>query len=339
MSGPVPTPDQAVRRARPLPVWGIAASAALVLGIGVIVWRFGLRFDPGFVEYPMLHSTDIPTTVAVAPDGAVWFTIEFSNAIGLWRNGKIERLTKGMQNLEPIGLAVAADGSAWYTDSTERAISRISRSGEITSFPLSTPIAKLGRLAVAPDASVWFAESTSYSVTRLKDGGFTRYVIESGPGSPYGVAVDAHGTVWATLQNANKLVRISQGEMTEIEVPTHASLPTDIAVDAAGAVWFLEFRANKIGRYAEGRFTEFQVPGDEKAALTGLAVTPDGAVWFGMLRAHSLGRLRHGSVKTFHLPRSDARPYSVAADVAGNVWYADISGWLGTLPADRAGRD
>jgi virginiamycin B lyase len=146
--------------------------------------------------------------------------------------------------------------------------------------------------------------------------------------------------VWATLQNANKLVQISlAGEMTEVEVPTRASSPTDIAADAAGAVWFLEFRADKIGRYADGRFAEFRVPGDGKAALTGLAVTPDGAIWFGMLRAHSLGRLRHGRFKTFHLPRSDARPYSVAADAAGNVWYADISGWLGMLPADRARRD
>ena len=337
MSGAVSTLDRAVRRGRPLLIWGIAAAAALMLGIGVAVWRIEVRFDPEFIEYPMLRSTDIPTAVAAAPDGAVWFTIEFSNAIGLWRHGKIERLSKGTQNLEPLGLAAASDGSAWYTDSTARAIARISRSGEITAFPLSTPIAKLGRLAVAPDGSVWFAESTSYSVTRLKDGVLTRYVIESGQGSPYGVAVDAHGTVWATLQNTNKLVRIShEGELTEIDVPTRASSPTDIAIDAAGAVWFLEFRANKIGRYVDGRFAEFAVPSDGKAALTGLAVTPDGSVWFGMLRAHGLGRLRHGSVKVFHLPRADARPYSVAADAAGNVWYADISGWLAMLPADRA---
>jgi virginiamycin B lyase len=149
--------------------------------------------------------------------------------------------------------------------------------------------------------------------------------------------VDVHGTVWGTLQSGNALVRISPaGQITEIEVPTRASTPTDIAVDATGAVWFLEFRANKVGRYADGRFTEFQVPGDEKAALTGLAVAPDGAVWFGMLRTQGLGRLRHGVFKAFRLPRSNARPYSVAVDAAGNVWYADLSGWLGMLPAHRA---
>jgi len=337
MSTPVPIPHQRARSGRSLLVWGISVSAVLLIALGIIVWRFASQSDAGFIEYPMLRSSDIPTAVATAPDGAVWFTIEFSDAIGLWRHGKIERLAKGTQNLEPIGLAGAADGSAWYTDATARAIARISQSGAITTFPLSTPIAKLGRMAVAPDGAVWFAESTAYSITRLKDGVFTRYTIASVRGGPYGVAVDAHGTVWATLQSANTLVRIDpDGTTTEIDVPTPASVPTDIALDAAHTVWFLEFRANKIGHYADGQFTEFPVPGAEKAGLTGLAIAPDGAVWFGMLRLHSLGRLHHGSVQTFHLPHADARPYSVAVDAAGNIWYTDISGWLGMLPAHRA---
>lgn len=340
MSESTPIPYQPVCRRQWLLVWVVIVLVTLLLVVGVWIWRFGSRSDPGFIEYPMLHSSDIPTTVAIAPDGTVWFTIDFSDAIGLFRNGKIERLSKGTRNLEPIGLAAVPDGSAWYTDSSARVISHISRSGEITSFPLSTPIARLGRLAVAPDGSVWFAEISSYSITQLKDGKFTRYVIESIRGGPYGVAIDAEGTVWATLQSGNALVRISaEGEMTEIEVPTRASLPTDIAVDSTGAVWFLEFRANKIGRYANNKFTEFQIPGNEKAGLTGLAIAPDDSVWFGMLRTHSLGRFHNGVFKKFRLPRSDARPYSVAVDTSGNVWYTDISGWLGMLPADRAKAD
>jgi virginiamycin B lyase len=74
----------------------------------------------------------------------------------------------------------------------------------------------------------------------------------------------------------------------------------------------------------------------ENAGLTGLAVADDGAVWFGMLRAGSLGQLRKGELKTFKLPREDARPYSVAVDRDGNVWYADIRGYVGMLPARYA---
>ena len=82
-------------------------------GLGTLVWRLGLRSDPGFTEFPMLVKTDIPTAIATAPNGTVWFTIEFSDAIGIFHNGKIDRIPKGAQNLEPLGLAADGAGGAW----------------------------------------------------------------------------------------------------------------------------------------------------------------------------------------------------------------------------------
>jgi streptogramin lyase len=41
-------------------------------------------------------------------------------------------------------------------------------------------------------------------------------------------------------------------------------------------------------------------------------------------------------VTEFALPRRDARPFGVAVDPAGNVWYTDLTGWLGRLAAERA---
>jgi len=317
-------------------IWLASAAIVVVAGLGVLVWRLAPWSDPSFVEHRMPVKTDIPTALAIAPNGAVWFTIEFSDAIGVFRNGKIERFPKGNQNLEPLGLAADAEGGAWYTDTTMQAISRISPDGAIRSFPLSTPIVRLGRLAVAPDGSVWFADVTTASVTRLQDGVLTRHDVGSLEATPYGIAVDASGTVWTTLQGADKLARISaDGQMTALDVPTHNSGLGDVAVDQSGAVWFLELRANKIGRFAEGRFTEFVVP-SPSAGLTALAAAPDGSIWFTELSLGKLGRLRDGRVAEFRLPRAGARPFEVAVDVANNVWYTDLSGWLGMLPADRA---
>jgi hypothetical protein len=59
----------------------------------------------------------------------------------------------------------------------------------------------------------------------------------------------------------------------------------------------------------------------------------DGATWF---RAGQLGRLRDGRVTEFRIPRDGARPLGVAVDEANNVWYTDLSGWLGMLPAASA---
>jgi virginiamycin B lyase len=50
-----------------------------------------------------------------------------------------------------------------------------------------------------------------------------------------------------------------------------------------------------------------------------------------MLRKGSLGRLKDGKINEFRLPREGARPYSVAVDHDGNVWYADIRGFVGML--------
>jgi virginiamycin B lyase len=285
------------------------------------------------VEYPMLVASDIPTTVAAAPDGTIWFTIDFGEGVGLVRDGKVQRVPKpGGRNVEPIGLAVDANGAAWVTDPAKVAITRVTASGDAQSLPLGTPVARLARLAVAPDGSVWFAESTAFSITRLKDGKLDRHEFKSLRGGPYGVAVAADGTVYGTLQSGNQLLRIApSGEMSEFDLPTPSAAPTDVAVDRQGNVWVVEFSANKIARFSDGKFTEFALPKD-KAAPSGITVSADGSVWFGVLRGAALGRLHDGQMTFTKLPRDNARPYSVAADAAGNVWYADISGYVGMVP-------
>src|SRR4030095_14739884 len=251
-------------------------------------------------ERRMPRPMDSPVSIAVTGDGTVWFTIDSSNAIGRLRNGKIEKVRKRTESLEPLGLAAEPGGSVWYADAQARVISRVANDGTITAFDLATPVARLGRMAVAPDGAGWFAEPTLVRVTRLKDGVFTRHPVGRFAGAgealvaPFGIAVDAQGTVWATLQGANKLVRIStSGEMTAFEVPTRHSGPGDVAVDTTGTVWLLELSANKVARVARGRFEEFAVP-TPNAGLTALAVAPDGSAWFTEMRAHKLGRVRGG---------------------------------------------
>jgi virginiamycin B lyase len=314
----------------------LPAATLFAATLGALAWRLGALSQPGFVEYPMLVKTDIPAAVAAAPNGAVWFTIEFSDVIAVLRDGKIERFRKEGQNLEPLGLAVDAAGGAWFTDTPMRAISHISPDGSMQSFPLSTPIVRLGRLAVAPDGAVWFADATTASVTRLQDGNFTPYDVGSLGATPYGIAVDAGGSVWTTLQGAEQLGLISSGgQLNALDIPTRNSGLSDIAVDRGGAVWFLEMRANKVGRFADGRFTEFAIP-TPSAGLTAIAAAPDGAVWFTEISASKLGRLRDGRVSEFPLPRANARPFGVTVDTANNVWYSDLSGSLGMLPAIAA---
>jgi virginiamycin B lyase len=306
------------------------------LAVAGALWLHSLWTWRGFTEYRMERPRDIPTAVAVGPDGAVWFTLDFADAIGVLRDGRLRRIPKAGQNFEPLGLAVDRTGTAWYTDGPGRVISRVAPDGGLASFALATPVVKLGRLATAPDGAVWFAEESADSLTRLKDGAFTRHVVGPAGVGPFGVAVDARGAVWGTLPRANRLVRIAAGgDIAEFEPPTRAALLGDVAVAPDGAVWFLEMQANKIGRLAAGRFDEFAVP-TRSAGLTALAVAPDGAVWFTELRGQRLGRLRDGVIVEFPLPDGAARPFGIAVDGGGNVWYTNLGGALGRLAAERA---
>jgi virginiamycin B lyase len=317
-------------------MWKYVAVLALALIAALGLWRLAGPHAAGVVEFKMPEPRDTPTVLAVAPDGAVWFTIDFAAAIGRLREGKVERLPLPKVNIEPIGIAIAPDGAAWFTDSEARQVSRMAPDGKITSITLETPVVRLGKIAVGRDGAVWFAEATAFSITRIKDGKVKRHIIESARGGPLGVAVAPDGSAWATLQSANQLLHITpDGQMNAIDIPTRSSSPGDITVDGNGVVWFNEFRGNRIGRLADGRIDEFPL-GAESVGVTGLAVAADGSVWFGMLRKGSLGRLREGKVTEFKLPREAARPYSVGVDGAGNVWYTDITGYVGMLPASAA---
>jgi virginiamycin B lyase len=315
-------------------VWVPLIAAVALLAV-VAAWVSRERSAARFSEYPMLVKTDIPTAIDLTADGAVWFVIEFSDAIGVFENGTIRRIRKKNQNLEALGLAADGTGGAWITDTTARAISHVLPDGQVRSFPLSTPIVRLGRLALAPDGAIWFADALMASVTRLQNGVFTMHSVGQQGATPYGIALDRSGNVWTTLQGPDKLARLSgSGELTTFDVPTRNSGLGDLAIDQSEAVWFLELSANKVGRFADGRFAEFEVP-TPSAGLASLAAAPDGSLWFTELGVGKLGRIRNGQVSEFSLPRAGSRPFGVATDTSNVVWYTDLRGWLGRLTVSR----
>jgi virginiamycin B lyase len=134
--------------------WLVLAAA---LGLAAAVALFALRAGPpGSVAFEELRlpGADTPVAIAVARDGTIWFTLDSSTALGRLRNGQLEKVPKGAESLEPLGLAVDAEGRAWYTEAPKQAIARASPDGKIDTFALGTPIAQLGRLSVGPDGAV-----------------------------------------------------------------------------------------------------------------------------------------------------------------------------------------
>lgn len=311
----------------------LVATTAAAIGAGVAAagYRLAASARPRFVELAMSEPGDIPTAIAVGPDGTVWFTLDNAAAIGRIRGGRLERLTKPGRNLEPVGLAVTADGAAWFADLPAHALLRVDPSGAVSSVALGTPTVRVGRIAAARDGSLWFAEGAMHSITRLAGGVLTRHSVRYVDAGPFGVSVAPDGVVWATLQRAGRLVRIEPGGRVElVELPRSAAAPSDLVAHADGSVSVLAFRGNRILRWRAGRIEEVEL-GHESAGLSGLAAAPDGSLWFAMARRGALGRLAGSRIETFPLPRGRALPFDVAVDPAGTVWYTDIAGFVGRL--------
>ncbi|MCW5626453.1 MAG: hypothetical protein KIT73_17190, partial [Burkholderiales bacterium] len=118
----------------------VALIIAVTIAVAVVLPRGPLPID--ITEYKMPVDTDMPTAIAAAADGSIWFTIDFSDVVGRIRDGKIERLPKGSRNTEPLGLGVGPDGSAWMTDAPEASIVQMSPDGSTRRYELGTPIAR-----------------------------------------------------------------------------------------------------------------------------------------------------------------------------------------------------
>src|SRR5207245_471918 len=157
--------------------------------------------DSGFVEHRMLRRTDIPAAIAIAPDGAVWFTIEMSDAIGVHRQGRLERVSKQTYNLESLGLDVDAAGNVWFTDGPARAVSRLARiigDGQMMEFDVPTRGSGLGDVAVDATGAVWFLEQQAGKIGRFADGRFTEFAIPTPSPGLTALAVAPDGAVWVT---------------------------------------------------------------------------------------------------------------------------------------------
>jgi virginiamycin B lyase len=132
--------------------------------------------------------------------------------------------------------------------------------------------------------------------------------------------------------------RLPNGKIDKLSKGKPSVEPMGIAVAADGAAWFTDSPARAVSRIAaDGTVTSFALTDNPIARLNRLALAPDGAVWFADSTALSVTRLRDGVITEFRLPRSDARPFSVAVDAEGNVWYTDLHGWPASSPPRARG--
>ena len=266
-------------------------------GLGQVIQQFPTALPPG--------------SIALGPDGAMWFTQDGP------RIGRID--ASGVATELPIpfiayAIALGSDGNLWMT--TSGGIGRMTPAGAFTLFP----VAGAFRITSGPDGNLWFTKDPDPHIGRITTSGvITEFSLPTNS-LPRHITGGPDGNVWFTKPD-DKIGRITtSGVVTEFATPTSHSWPFEIAAGPDGNVWFTESYPG-LGRVTPtGAITEFPVS-DVYALTTGA----DGNLW-----AAGFGTLKRitpdGSTTAFSIPTETVEFFAtldMAAAPDGSVWIAD----------------
>jgi virginiamycin B lyase len=239
------------------------------------------------------HPNSGPTTVAIAPDGRVWFTQSGGNRIGRFNadgSGLVEFALPHADSAPRI-IALGADGNMWFSEHNGNRIGRITPAGVISEFEIPTPASQPRAIALGADGNIWFGEFAGGRIGRITPAGvITEFVIPTPDSGPRALAAGADGNIWFSEFRAGKIGRITPaGVITEFALPRPNSGPGDITAGADGALWFVELSGTmdgvqvdgaRIGRITTaGVVTEFAMPTRQPSPIN-LAVGPDCNLWY-----------------------------------------------------------
>jgi hypothetical protein len=291
-------------------------------------------------------------TVALGPDGNIWYTEPYSSNI-------IGRITPGGQTTEfslPFDaneIVNGPDGKMWFEARGVNAIGSINPGdGTINIFnlPVSNPGTGAGGNAVRgltldSQGNLWMAEQNTSQPRFFEFNTSTdqaAVVLNPFPGSdPYGITLGLDGSLWFTDSTNNQIGRIAtNGSFAELPIPTTGSIPAAMATGRDGNIWFTEEGDNQIGEVVLQTATTTAVTSSANPSVYGQpvtftatvtpnaagAATPTGAVQF------VIDGQNYGTPVT--LSGGTAAVSDAALAVGSHTVAALYGGDAGSLPSD-----
>lgn len=255
--------------------------------------ELGLSTDGHVQSVALSQPNSGITTVAMAPDGRVWFTESGGNRIGRM-NADGTGLTEFAlphPDSGPRIIALGSDGNMWFSEHTGNRMGRITPTGAITEFEIPTAASQPRAIALGADGNIWFGGFGSGKVGRITPQGvITEFALPTPNSGPRALAAGPDGNIWVSEYRASRIARITpKGEITEFVLPRPNSGPGDITAGADGAMWFLELSGNmdgvqadgaRVGRITmDGRISEFELP-EKSPSPINIAVGPDRNIWY-----------------------------------------------------------
>jgi len=151
------------------------------------------------------------------------------------------------------------------------------------------------------------------------------------PGSrPHDPLAASDGSLWYTGQMANVLGRVDSrtGKVKEYRLKTAHSGPHGLVEDKDGNIWYTGNTGALIGKLdpKTGTVTEYKIPDPNVHDPHTLMFDRSEILWFTVQNANRIGRLdpASGEIKLFTPPTNGARPYGMAVNSKGTVFFDEF---------------
>jgi len=230
-----------------------------------------------------------PGNMAIAPNGAIWFVLQYGNSVVRFEpdKEKFTELIVPTENARPYDVAVDSKGDVWFIEKNA---------------------GKLGYINVAKK------KITEYSL---------------GPSAgPMGIAVDAKDNVWIGDVNGNYIGKFDPQKKTlkRFDIMIRLAQPGQMRFDKNGMLWFCQVHAKQLGVLLPGmpNPSVAEMPGFN-ATPQALAPADDGLIWFVDSMMNRIGYFDSTNIdwNIFEIPTSNAQPMGMAIDANGDIWFTE----------------
>jgi streptogramin lyase len=269
----------------------------------------------------------IPLAVTTGPDGNLW---EVDSSAGkIMKISPTGTVLAQYQAADLVGssgsgIVTGSDGNLWFTEdgsSGTNKIARITPSGSITQYALSSSTDTPDQITVGSGGSLWFGESDGNAIGRITTSGvITQFAIPTQDAEVHSVTTGPDGNVWFAETGSDKVGRITPaGVITEYTLPS-GGRPDNITSGPDGNLWFTDTRDDALGVVTPaGAISEYSLP-DSDALPEAITTGPDGAIWFTY--ADSSGTTFLGQ---FIIPTTPVAPANLTAPTPTN--QAPVLSW------------
>ena len=177
-----------------------------------------------------------------------------------------------------FGVAEGSDGNLWLTQEEADSVSKVTPSGGVTTYKLSSPFCGPNYITAGPskESALWFTDVCGASIGKITTSGAAMaYSVPSGS-TLREITAGPDGNLWFAAEGTGEIGKITpSGTVTEYPLPK-GSDPYGITAGPAkeGVLWFTERGTSEIGKITtSGTITQYPLPAGSEPGVSRRART------------------------------------------------------------------